>query len=127
MTSEEEQIQQRRANLEALQALGVDPYPHKFGVRHRVSELVEAHGHKSHDELEAERPETVSSGRILAIRSFGKANFLAISDGRSKIQVYVRQDSLPPLDFQIFKLLDWGDWVGVEGRLFRTKDRKSVV
>ena len=82
---------------------------------------------RTHDELEAERPETVTSGRILAIRSFGKANFLVLSDGRAKIQVYIRQDSLPELDFQIFKLLDFGDWVGVEGRLFRTKTNELTI
>jgi lysyl-tRNA synthetase class 2 len=71
MTSEEEQIEQRRANLEALKALGVEPYPHKFERRHPISELVDAHGARTHDELEQLRPETSTSGRILAIRSFG--------------------------------------------------------
>ena len=80
-----------------------------------------------HDELEAERPETITSGRILGIRSFGKANFLVLSDGRQTIQAYVRQDALPPLDFQIFKLLDFGDWVGVEGRLFRTRTNELTI
>src|SRR5688572_26362046 len=114
MSSEDEQIQQRRANLEALIRLGVDPYPHTFERQHTVSDLAAAYGGRSHDELEGERPQTVTSGRILAIRSFGKANFLAISDGISKIQIYIRQDSLPALDFDVFKLLDFGDWIGVE-------------
>ena len=127
MSSEDEQVQQRKSKLEALKALGVPVYPHTFQRQHTVSELVDAHGGKSHDELEAERPETVTSGRILAIRSFGKANFLAVSDGHSKLQIYIRQDSLPELDFQIFKLLDFGDWVGVEGRLFRTKTNELTI
>ena len=56
------------------------------------------------------RSQTRTAGpRSSAIRSFGKANFLVLSDGRSRIQVYVRQDSLPERDFQIFKLLDFGD------------------
>jgi lysyl-tRNA synthetase class 2 len=127
MSSQEEQIAQRKANLEEITRLGVAPYPNRFERRHTVSELVDAHGTKSHDELEAERPETTTSGRILAIRSFGKANFLAITDGRARIQVYIRQDSLPALDFQLFKLLDFGDWVGVEGRLFRTKTNELTI
>jgi len=127
MSSQDEQIAQRRSNLGQLGQLGVDLYPARFDRRHTVAELVAAHGGKSHDELEAERPDTVTSGRILAIRSFGKANFLAISDGEASIQIYVRQDSLPPLDFQIFKLLDFGDWVGVEGRLFRTKTNELTI
>ncbi len=92
-----------------------------------MSALVEQFGQRTHDELEAERVTTVTSGRILAIRSFGKANFLVITDGRAKIQVYVRQDSMPELDFKIFKLLDFGDWVGVEGRLFRTKTNEFTI
>src|SRR5262249_27575132 len=127
MTSEEEQFEQRKANLAALKALGVEVYPHKFERRDTVSELVAAHGEHSHDELEQRRPETITSGRILAIRSFGKANFLAVSDGHARIQVYIRQDSLPALDFDIFKLLDFGDWVGVEGRLFRTKTNELTI
>src|SRR5262245_17901654 len=115
-TSQEEQIAQRRANLEALKDLGLEVYPNHFDRRDTVSDLVERHNEKSHDELETERPATTTAGRILAIRSFGKANFLSISDGRRHIQVYVRQDSLPERDFKLFKLLDFGDWVGVEGR-----------
>jgi lysyl-tRNA synthetase class 2 len=127
MSSQDEQIQQRRANLEAIRALGVEVYPRRFDRRHTVAALVAAHGAASHDDLEAARPETATSGRILAVRSFGKANFLAISDGAAKIQIYVRQDSLPPLDFQIFQRLDFGDWIGVEGRLFRTKTHELTI
>src|SRR5262245_40704695 len=127
MSSQEEQIQQRRANLDQLARLGVATYPNSFDRQQSISELVERHGGRTHDELEAERPHAMSSGRILAIRSFGKANFLAISDGRARIQIYVREDSLPPLDFQVFKLLDFGDWIGVEGRLFRTKTNELTI
>src|SRR3989440_5588492 len=127
MTSQDEQIQQRRANRDALRALGVETYPRRFDRRHTIAELVDAYGQRTHDELEADRVETVTSGRILAIRSFGKANFLAVSDGLEKIQIYIRQDSLPPLEFDIFKLLDFGDWVGVEGRLFRTRTNELTI
>src|SRR5437867_12650091 len=127
MSSQDEQIQQRRANLEALAALGVDAYPRRFERRHVISELVDAYGQRTHDELESEQIETVTSGRILAIRAFGKANFLVLSDGHARIQVYIRQDSVPELDFRIYKLLDFGDWVGVEGRLFRTKTNEFTI
>jgi lysyl-tRNA synthetase class 2 len=127
MTAQEEQIQQRRANLDALAGLGVEIYPRRFDRLHTISRLVDEYGARSHDELETDRVETRTSGRILAVRSFGKANFLVLSDGLARIQVYVRQDALPPLDFQIFKLLDFGDWVGVEGRLFRTKTNEFTI
>ncbi|MBI3491372.1 MAG: lysine--tRNA ligase [Acidobacteria bacterium] len=127
MTSQDEQIQQRRSNLDELAKLGIEVYPRTFERRHTISDLVDAYGQRTHDELEADRVETVTSGRILAIRAFGKANFLVLSDGRAKIQVYIRQDSMPERDFRIYKLLDFGDWVGVAGRLFRTKTNELTI
>src|SRR4026208_922535 len=112
MSSQEEQLQQRRSNLEELARLGVDPYPHSFHRRHTISALVDSYSARDKEALEAERVATITSGRILAIRSFGKASFLVLSDGLARIQAYVRQDSMPALDFQIFKLLDFGDWCG---------------
>jgi lysyl-tRNA synthetase class 2 len=128
MSSEEsDQVVQRRANLEALKQLGVDPYPQRFDEATPISHLVDEHGAKSGEELDTAQIRTRTAGRILAIRTFGKAGFLQLSDGRSRIQVYIRQDSVPERDFRIFKLVDIGDWVGVEGRLFRTKTNEFSV
>ncbi len=127
MTSQDEQFEQRRANLAAIAKLGIDVYPHRFDRTHSVSELVDGYGRRSHDDLEADRIQTTTSGRIVSIRSFGKASFLVLSDGLARIQVYVRQDALPAVDFQLFKLLDFGDWVGVEGRLFRTRTQEFTI
>jgi lysyl-tRNA synthetase class 2 len=126
-TDDSDQVVQRRANLEALTRLGIDPYPHRFDAAATVTTIVAEHGERSHDELEAMQVRTKTAGRILAIRSFGKANFLQISDGRARIQIYIRQDSVPERDFAMFKLLDFGDWVGVEGRLFRTKTNEFTI
>jgi lysyl-tRNA synthetase class 2 len=122
-----DQVVQRKANLEELKALGVDPYPRRFDPQASISEIVREHGNREKDELEAAQTSTRTAGRILALRTFGKANFLVISDGLARVQVYLRQDSLPDLDFKIFKLLDFGDWVGVEGRLFRTKTNEFTI
>ena len=127
MSSHDEQVQQRQSNLREIARLGVEIYPRTFDRQHTISQLVDAYGGRSHDELEAEHVTTITSGRILAIRAFGKANFLVLSDGHAKIQAYIRQDALPELDFKIYKLLDFGDWVGVEGRLFRTKTNELTV
>jgi lysyl-tRNA synthetase class 2 len=126
-TEKSDQVVQRRANLEELRKLGVDPYPHRFDPQASVEEIVEAHGAKDGEALDAEQVVTRTAGRIVAIRSFGKANFLVLSDGKARVQVYIRQDALAERDFQIFKLLDLGDWIGVEGRLFRTKTKELTV
>jgi lysyl-tRNA synthetase class 2 len=124
---ESDQVVQRRANLDELRKLGVAPYPHRFDARASIDEIVRAHGSKTGEALDAEQVTNRTAGRVLAIRAFGKANFLVLSDGKSRIQVYLREDSLPPRDFQIFRLLDVGDWVGVEGRLFRTKTKEFTI
>jgi lysyl-tRNA synthetase class 2 len=126
-TDESDQVVQRRANLESLTQLGIDPYPKRFDGATAITRLVTEHGAKPADQLEAASIGTRTAGRILAIRTFGKAGFLQLSDGRSRVQVYVRQDSVPELDFRVFKLLDIGDWVGVEGHLFRTKTNEFSV
>jgi lysyl-tRNA synthetase class 2 len=124
---ESDQIRQRRANFAELVRLGVDPYPRAFERTSTIDELVAAHGGRSGEELEQAAVHTRTAGRILAIRSFGKANFLSISDGRARIQVYIRQDSLSERDFKIFRLLDFGDFVGVDGPLFRTKTNELTI
>src|SRR5215210_2014872 len=109
MSTEEEQIQQRRSNLAEIARLGVNTYPHRFDRNATVSDLVAAHEGKSGADLEAEKINTTTSGRVLSIRSFGKANFLVLSDGRSRIQVYLKKDTLAERDFELSKLIDFGD------------------
>jgi lysyl-tRNA synthetase class 2 len=124
---ESDLIRQRRENFQALSQLGLDPYPRQFERTHTVDQLVEAHGATTGEALEEEQPRARTAGRILAIRSFGKANFLVISDGKAKIQVYIRKDALSERDFSIYKLLDFGDFVGVEGRVFRTRTNELTI
>ena len=127
MAEDSDLIRQRRENFEELVRLGVDPYPRAFERTDTVQALVDAHHARTGAELEHTAIRTRTAGRILAIRSFGKANFLVISDGHARIQIYIRQDSLPDLDFRIFRLLDFGDFVGVEGELFRTKTNELTI
>jgi lysyl-tRNA synthetase class 2 len=124
---ESDQLRQRREKFEELRRLGVVAYPHVFARTHTVSALVDAYSGKTGEELESGRVDTTTAGRILAIRSFGKANFLVVSDGRNKIQVYIRKDALSERDFATFKLLDFGDFVGVSGHLFRTKTNELTI
>ena len=124
---ETDQRRQRRENLEQLRALGVEPYPQRFEATDTVSALVESCGDADGETLEARRVQTAAAGRVLAVRSFGKANFLVISDGRRRIQVYVRKDSVSERDFRLFALLDLGDLVGAAGRVFRTRTNELTI
>ena len=118
---------ERFERLDRLQELGVDPYPSRFEVTHGVRELVDEFGARSADELEATRPLVATGGRVLSIRSFGKANFLVLSAGGARTQIYVRRDSLPEDDFPVFRQIENGDHVGVSGRVFRTRTDALTV
>lgn len=127
MSQEDEQIRQRHANFDQLRALGVDQYPHSFDRTHGVEGIVREFSPRTGDELEAAQPQVVTAGRILGIRAFGKANFLVLSDGLATVQIYIRQDSLSERDFAMYKLLDFGDHVGVSGRVFRTRTNELTI
>ena len=127
MSSEESQREQRRANLAAIEKLGIRPYPHRFETSDTVAALVHAHGQRTKEELESARVETTTAGRVISIRSFGKASFFVLSDGRRHIQIYLRQDALSERDFALSKLVDYGDHVGVSGHLFRTKTNELSI
>ena len=127
MTNETDQLAQRRSNMVEVGRLGRKLYPNSFPCSDTIAELVDRHAQQSGDALEDAKPNTTTAGRILSIRSFGKANFLVLSDGRVRIQVYVRKDGLSADDFALFKLLDFGDLIGIEGRLFRTRTDELTI
>ena len=83
---ESDQVVQRRANLEELRKLGIEIYPRRFDAATTIAEVVAEHGGKTGAELEAGHVTTRVAGRILAMRTFGKANFsLRVRvDGRQK-------------------------------------------
>ena len=127
MSNEKEQSAQRRTKLEELVARGVPAYPNRFDRSVSVSQAVTAYAAASGEALEANRREVRTAGRIVGMRTFGKANFLVLSDGLDRLQVYVRADSVDAESFEIFRRLDFGDHIGVSGRLFRTKTNELTI
>jgi lysyl-tRNA synthetase class 2 len=127
MSNEAEQIAQRQAKLDELVRIGVVPYPNQFDRSATVSAIKGAHDGRNGEELEAEHVVVRAAGRIVGMRAFGKANFLVLSDGLQRLQVYARADSMPEHDFQVYRNLDLGDQIGVEGRLFRTKTNELTI
>jgi lysyl-tRNA synthetase class 2 len=127
MSNEAEQIAQRKAKLDELVQLGIAAYPNQFDRTDAVTTVKSVHEARSGEELDAAQVHVRVAGRIVGMRAFGKANFLVMSDGLSRLQVYVRADSLPEVDFQIYRRFDLGDQIGVEGRLFRTKTKELTI
>jgi lysyl-tRNA synthetase class 2 len=117
----EQLIANRRAKLDALLELGQDPYPRRYRVDESVSEARARFEEKTAEELEAEAPQVRLGGRLRAVRGHGKVSFADISDGASQIQIYVKKNDIDEMSWSIFKQLDLGDFLGVEGRVFRTR------
>ena len=122
-----EQIAQRRANLDAITALGIPRIRTRFDDRHGHALVDARRAGTTEDAGGAGVPDARGRPRFISIRSFGKASFLVLSDGRRASRSTCAQDSLTERDFQIFKLLDFGDHVGVEGHLFRTKTNELSI
>jgi len=111
----------RLQKARALRGLGVNPYPNRFARSHSFGEIHAAHGAKSLQELEAEATAVRVAGRVTLKRPMGKASFATLSDGENRLQVYVRKDEVGEEAYRVFDLVDLGDFVGVEGKVMRTR------
>jgi len=118
----EELMRQRREKLERWRALGVAPYAYRYQVTHHAAGAL-ARGAAVTEEA-GERVRL--AGRLMTLRGHGKAGFAHLLDGSGKIQLYFRADQLGEA-FKRYELLDVGDWVGVEGPLFRTRTGEITV
>jgi lysyl-tRNA synthetase, class II len=120
-TTEREIIAQRMKKAEALQALGVNPFGNGWKPRHLAADLAVRYGEQPAEEIAREPGSWSLAGRVLAVRSFGKAAFLRVRDRSAEIQIWVKKDKVGEQAFEVFKLLDIGDLVGAEGPATRTK------
>jgi len=116
-----DQTEERRRSLEQIIQLGRNPYPHRFDRTHSITQIVDKFGDKTSEELDAGRQLTRVAGRIHAINKMGKASFIRFSDGAELLQVYIKSNEVDEGTWALLKLLDLGDMIGTEGRLFRTR------
>ncbi len=123
----QDQFQQRQKKLEEIQALGFEAFPREFRWTETPAELAKKYADRSSAELEAERGETRTAGRIVSYRLMGKAGFAHLQGAGGRIQIYVRKDVVGDKGFHLFQLLDLGDHVGVRGHMFRTKTGELSV
>ncbi|UCF63179.1 MAG: lysine--tRNA ligase [bacterium] len=107
-------ILQRRDKLEKLHKLGINPYPYHFDRTHTSQEII--------DQFQDLNEKGVSvAGRIMSNRQMGKAAFFHLQDMKGKIQVYLKKDEVGDTEFELYKLLDIGDIVGIFGKVFKTR------
>ena len=110
--TEREMVAQRAKKADALRALGVNPFGNGFAPRHLAADLVARYGDAPVEEIAKDPGSWSLAGRVLAVRSFGKAAFLRLRDRSGDIQVWVKKDRVGEQGFELFKLLDIGDIVG---------------
>ncbi len=121
MSELEEQIRNRRRKRDELLAKGVDPYPRRFEHDLEPTGVQAQYGELSGEELEMNLVELAVPGRIKGLRSMGKVVFADLSDGASKIQLFMKKNRLPEETWELINDLDLGDYVGARGRLVRTR------
>jgi lysyl-tRNA synthetase, class II len=116
----------RRQKLKQIEALGQRVYRSKYEFTHTIPQIWEQYD-KPAEELDAVRINVRVAGRIMAIRLMGKAGFAHLQQGGKKLQIYVKRDAVGEQGFELYKLLDLGDHIGVSGYLFRTRTGELSV
>ncbi len=120
----------RREKLQALEEAGIPPFAYRFERSHRTDGALAAFTEAEDGELispEGEGPTVRVAGRIMSWRGHGKSAFAHVEDGGGRLQLYFRLDILGEEAFERLDLTDLGDWIGVEGVLFRTRTGEVTV
>jgi len=122
----ETQLLQRRETLTRLEQSGINPYPYAYHRTHAIAALIEAFKGPlpEHGSDEVIR----TAGRVMTVRDMGKSCFATLGDGAERIQIYVKKDVVGEELYKLFqKDTDLGDFLGVEGTMFRTRTNELSV
>ena len=117
--------QHRLEKCNKLREMGLNPYVNSHIISSPISDILERFSKE--DDVLPENEEFSAAGRILAKREFGKTAFLTIRDRSGIIQVYIKKALLSENDFEVYTLSEVGDFIGVQGTLFRTKTGELTI
>ena len=107
----EQIIESRLEKLKKIRDLGINPYPYEFKCSHNTSEVTKGI---------VDKKVSVAS-RVMSLRNMGKAAFTNIQDESGRVQLYIAKDDVGDDSYNLFKLIDIGDHIGVSGKVFITK------
>ena len=127
MALDEKIYELRREKLKQIEALGQEVYPRKYEFTHTIPQILAEYSEKTAEQLESPRVNLRVAGRIMAIRLMGKAGFAHLQQDGQRLQIYVKKDAVGDKGFELYKLLDLGDHIGVSGYLFRTRTGELSV
>ena len=128
--------EQRKQKLERLRSRGVNPYPNRYQQTHTTQEAIaqleemeaQETSQRAKNRVFGKETEPVGvAGRITAIRKMGKSSFLDIRDGSGKIQLLFQNGNFNEEQQELFKDMDIGDIIGVEGNLLRTRTGEPTI
>jgi len=111
----------RLEKLKQVEALGQPLYPSQYKFTSTIPQILAEYTSKTAEQLENPRVNVGVAGRIMAIRLMGKAGFAHLQQNGERLQIYVKKDAVGENGFELYKLLDLGDHIGVSGYLFRTR------
>ncbi len=127
MALDDDIYQLRQQKLKQIEALGQQAYPRKYDFTHTIPQILAEYSDKTAEQLENPRVNVKIAGRIMAIRLMGKAGFAHLQQGGQRLQIYIKKDAVGDKGFELYKLLDLGDHIGVGGYLFRTRTGELSV
>ncbi len=119
-------IEQRKEKLLEIQKKGVDLFPNDFNVVHDIIDIRE-HIDANPDSIDDSGSVFITAGRMMAINRFGKSAFIRFRDRTGQMQAYVRKDKVGAEAYDLFKKLDIGDFIGLEGWVFKTKTGEWTI
>ena len=117
----------RRQKVEKLKELGLDPFGQAYERSHHSSDIRELVAGKTEEELAELKLNVSIAGRIMFIRKMGKASFFSIQDLKGKMQVYISINDIGEDSYNLFKMADIGDIVGVKGTVMLTRTGEPTV
>ncbi|MGB2606281.1 MAG: lysine--tRNA ligase, partial [Candidatus Sulfotelmatobacter sp.] len=127
MAFDENIYELRRQKLKQIEALGQTAYRSKYEFTHTIPQILTDYSDKTAEQLENPRISVLVAGRIMAIRLMGKAGFCHLQQDGKRLQIYVKKDAVGEKGFELYKLLDLGDHIGVSGYLFRTRTGELTI
>jgi lysyl-tRNA synthetase, class II len=117
----------RRQKLKQIEALGQKAYRNRYEFTHTIPQILAEYSDKTAEQLENPRVNVRVAGRIMAIRLMGKAGFCHLQQEGQRLQIYVKKDAVGEKGFELYRLLDLGDHIGVSGYLFRTRTGELTI
>lgn len=119
-------LEKRREKLNDLRKININPFPNQFEIEHTIRDIRQQI-ETSPDVLTESQEQFSLSGRMIAINHFGKSAFVRFRDRTGTLQAYIRKDQVDETAYQVFKLLDIGDFIRVKGAMFQTRTGEWTI